>query len=90
MAKAEPGKLYLTRDLVGKPTLLELKGNVSIQVFGSLNEKDTVADLTPQTYVLTEDEEYPLNGLPRYVAFIGTADRINVEGYGLTYVKDIS
>lgn len=87
---AEPGKLYLTKDRLREPTLLELKGNVSIQVFGSLNEKDTVADLTIQTPLLTDDEEYTLTGLPRYVAFIGTADRINVEGYDLTYIKDIS
>lgn len=85
-----PGKLYLTRDRLSEPTLLELKGNVSIEIFGSLNEQNTVADLTSQSELLTVEKEYTLTGLPRYVAFIGTADRINVEGYDLTYIKDIS
>ncbi len=90
----QPGKLYLTKahtaDDRGDPVLLELKGNVNIMIYGSLNEKDTVEELTPQIEeAITKDLEYTLTGLPRYVVFVGTADIINVQGYDLTFIKNI-
>lgn len=90
----QPNKLYFAKAHtslnIGELILLELKGNVSIQIFGSKDEQDTVLELTPQTELLVEDFEYTLTRLPRYVAFVGTADRINIEGYDLTEIKDIS
>ena len=69
--------------------MLELKGNVSIQVYGSKDVYLDLSDLTVQTTLLTGDQERVLFTLPRYVAFIGTADRINVEGYDLLEIGDI-
>lgn len=87
------GKLYLARphtsENIGDPCLLELNGNVSIEIYGSKDEVDTVSELTIQAEIIEEDGSYPLFGLPRYVSFVGTADRINVEGYDLTEIKDI-
>ena len=88
------GKLYLTKAHtsanIGQTARIELKGTVNLVVYGSEEEKDTVAELTPASEALTEDFYYPFDTLPKYVAFIGTADIINVGGYDLTYIKDIS
>lgn len=93
----ETGKLYLTKAHtsanIGQTAIIELKGTVSLTVYGS--EKDeselaAVTDLTPASEALTEDFYYPFDTLPKYIAFIGTADRINVAGYDLTFVKNIS
>lgn len=88
-------KLYLTRphtsENIGDPCLLELKGSaVSIEIFGSKDETNTITELTPQGEIIEEEGSYPLFALPRYVVFVGTADKINVEGYDLTEIKDIS
>jgi hypothetical protein len=89
-----PNKLYLTKPHTTKNisafVLLELKGNVNIQIFGSKNEKDTISELTLQAEPFDKDGEYTLYRLPRYVAFIGTSDIIEIEGYDLTEIKDIS
>jgi hypothetical protein len=88
-----PNKLYRTQahtqyNKAARP-LLELKGNVSITIYGSKDEYLNLSDLTPQTALLTGDQERSLFALPRYVGFIGTADRINIEGYDLTEIEDI-
>lgn len=94
---AEVGKLYLTKahtsNNIKQIASVELKGTVNLIVYGSEEEPSAlvnVSDLTPISDSLTEDSYYPFYTLPKYVAFIGTADRINVSGYDLTYVKDIS
>jgi len=93
----EPNKLYLTKPHtsanIGQTARIELKGTVSLTVYGSELEPAlllTVADLTPVSDPLTEDFYYAFDTLPKYIAFIGTSDRINVAGYDLTYIKDIS
>lgn len=88
-------KLYFARphttENIGDPLILELKGSsVNIQIYGSRDEVDTIAELTNQAELFTTEGSYPLFGLPRYVVFVGTADKINIEGYDLTYIKDMS
>lgn len=94
---AETGKLYLTKAHtsanIKQVVSVELKGTVNLIVYGSEEEADdldNVTDLTPASEALTDDSYYPFYTLPKYVAFIGTADRINVSGFDLTYIKDIS
>lgn len=91
---AETGKLYLTKahtsQNIGQTALVELKGTVNLIIYGSQTEQDDVASLTPASLTLTDDFYYPTDTLPKYVAFIGTADRINVAGYDLTFIKNIS
>ena len=91
---AEVGKLYLTKTIslnnIGQTSRIELNGTVSLTVYGSEDEQANVAAMTPVSEALTADFYYPFDTLPKYIAFIGTADRINVSGYSLEYVKDIS
>jgi hypothetical protein len=95
---AETGKLYLVADHSSvtneRPVILELKGTVDLMIYGSNEEVSTlvnVTDLTPCLLEnLTDDLVSALSGMPRYIAFIGTADRIIVQDKDLTYVKDIS
>lgn len=90
----ETGKLYSvktnTLNDIGQTARIELKGTVNLIVYGSEDEQDTVSELTAVSEALTADSYYSFDTLPKYIAFIGTADRINVGGYILTYVKDIS
>lgn len=93
----EVGKLYLTKPHtsqdIGQTARIELKGTVNLVVYGSEEEESTlvnVTDLTPASDTITEDSYYPFDTLPKYVAFIGTADRINVGGYDLVFIKNIS
>jgi hypothetical protein len=89
------GKLYSVKASttlnVGKTARLELKGSpLSIIVYGSEELQDSVANMTACTEELTESSYYSLDTLPTYIAFIGTATRINIGGYDLTLVGDIS
>ena len=89
------GKLYSvkasTSQQIGKTARLELKGSpLSITVYGSEDPQTSVANMTPCTDELTESSYYTLDTLPTYIAFIGTATRINISGYDLTLIRDIS
>jgi hypothetical protein len=97
MATAVVGKLYLANAHssanIGQTARLELKGTVNLTIYGSEEAEEVlinVSNMTPVSEILNEDFYYPLDTLPKYVAFIGTADRINVGGYDLTEIKDIS
>lgn len=87
------GKLYSvkasTSQNIGQTARLELKGTVNLIIYGSEDMSLTQTDLTPVSEAITEDFYYPLDTLPTYVAFVGTADRINVGGYELTLVGDL-
>lgn len=92
----ETGKLYLvkthTTANIGQTAIVELKGNVSLVIYGTEEEPENVTDfndLTPVSQALIADFYYPLDTLPKYIAFIGTADRINVAGYDLELIKDL-
>lgn len=94
---AQTGKLYLakahTSQSIGQTARLELHGVTSIIIYGSELEESAlsdITDMTPATEELTEDFYYPLDTLPKYITFVGTATGINVAGYDLTEIKDIS
>lgn len=91
----ETGKLYLVKDISTatnqRPVLLELAGDtVDIMIYGSQDESLTQTDLVPQLEEnLITALEYTLSGLPKYVAFVGTVTKINVEGRELELVGDL-
>jgi hypothetical protein len=91
----EIGKLYLVEDISTatnqRPVLLELAGaTVDIMIYGSQDESLTQADLVPQlTENLTEAMGYTLSNMPKYVAFVGTVTKINVEGRKLVEIGDL-
>ncbi len=92
----EVGKLYLTKahtsQQIGQTARVELRGTVSLTVYGSEGEADDITgstDMTPASGALTEDFYYPFDTLPKYIAFVGTSDLIDVSGYDLTYIKDL-
>jgi hypothetical protein len=95
---AEVGKLYLTSTHttanIGQTVSVEIKGTVNLIVYGTENDPSTVTDendLTAASEALTYDSYYPFyTPLPKYIAFVGTADLINISGYELTYVKDLT
>jgi hypothetical protein len=88
------GKLYSTlahsSANIGQTARLELKGTVNLIIYGSEDLQTSVANMTPVSETITDDFYYPLDTLPTYIAFIGTADRINVGGYDLTEIDDIA
>ena len=93
----ETGKVYLTKahtsQLLGQTARVELHGLTSIIIYGTEDEPGEtigVSDLTPATEELTDDFYYPLDTLPKYVAFVGTVTKINVTGYDLVYIKDLT
>ncbi len=95
---AQTGKLYLTKAHttanIAQTVTIELKGTVNLIIYGS-EEKESllvdVTDLTPVTDTIVGDSYYPFfSPMPKYIAFIGTADRINPVGLDLTYIKDIT
>jgi hypothetical protein len=93
----EVGKLYLTKAHtsanIGQTARVELKGTVNLIVYGSEGEATDITDetdMTPASGALTEDFYYPFDTLPKYIAFVGTSDLINVSGYDLTYIKDLA
>ena len=87
------GKLYSvkasTTFQIGQTARIELKGTVSLIIYGSEEIQTSVANLTPVSEAITADGFYPCDTLPTYIAFIGTADRINVGGYDLTEIGAI-
>lgn len=91
----ETGKLYLVSDQSTvtnqRSVLLELAGaTVDIMIYGSQDMSLTQTDLVPQLEEnLTTELEYTLSSLPRYVAFVGTVTKINVEGRKLTEIGDL-
>jgi hypothetical protein len=94
----ETGKLYLVNphssQNIGKTARLELRGVTSVIIYGT-DEKDTDSitdenDLTLVSEVITDDFFYPLDTLPTYIAFVGTVTLINITGYDLTYIKDLT
>lgn len=91
----ETGKLYLVSDQSTvtnqRPVLLELAGaTVDIMIYGSQDMSLTQTDLVAQLEEnMTEAMEYTLATLPRYVAFVGTVTKINVEGRKLTLIGDL-
>jgi len=88
------GKLYSVKphtiSNIGQTARLELKGSVNLIVYGSEDIQTSVANLTPCCEAITADGYYPFDTLPTYIAFIGTATRINVGGYELTEIGNIS
>ena len=93
---AEVGKLYLTKAHtvanIKQIASIEIKGTVNLIVYGTENEASTVTDendLTAASETLTDDSYYPFYTLPKYIAFVGTADLINISGYELTFVKNL-
>ena len=92
---ATTGKLYLAKpscsENIGKTARLELKGaTLNVIVYGSEDLQTSVANMTACTDALTDESYYTLDTLPTYIAFIGTADRINIGGYDLTLIGNIS
>lgn len=94
----ETGKLYLVTDSSTvtneRPIILEKNGTVDFMIYGTNKDESlisSISDMSPQlTENLTGDVSATLSGLPKYVAFIGTADYIYVQDRILDYVKDIS
>jgi len=91
----ETGKLYSAKAHssanIGQTARLELRGTVSIDIYGSEDEPAALADMSlVTTDTLAEDSYYALDTLPTYVSFVGTSDVINVGGYDLTLIDDIS
>ena len=90
----ETGKLYLTKPHtkanIGQVALLELNGVTSCTIYGSKDQQADVASMTPATEAITEDFYQTLSALPRYITFVGTVTRINIEGYDLVEIGDIS
>lgn len=92
------GKLYLatvhTINNIGQTARVELRGVTSVTLYGTDTEDtDSITDetdLTPVSEAITDDFFYPFDTLPRYIAFVGTVDLINVRGYDLTYIKDLT
>lgn len=96
---AEVGKLYLatpssSANIGGRGmATIEIKGNVNLIVYGSEEAEASilaVSDMTPASDSIGADFYQTFYKLPKYVAFIGTADRINVTGYDLTEIKAIT
>lgn len=87
----ETGRLYLigphSSANIANTGLLELHGVTSIKVYGSKDPQDDIASMTPATIEITEDFYQTLSAVPRYIAFVGTATRINLEGYDV--IEDI-
>jgi len=75
------------------PRLVEIKGNVNLTIYGTEEKEEditAVADMTPASEAISADFYQALSNVPEYIAFIGTADRINLRGYDYKYIKDIS
>lgn len=91
----EVGKLYSVKanvsQNIGQTARLELRGTVSIDIYGSEDKPATLAEMSlVTTETLTDNSYYALDTLPTYVSFVGTSDIINVGAYELTLIDDIS
>lgn len=88
------GKLYSVKAHssanIGQTARVELRGTVNLVIYGSEDEPATVSVMTPVSETLTDDFYYALDTLPKFIAFVGTADLINVAGYDLTLIGDIA
>jgi hypothetical protein len=86
------GKLYSTAPScsqnIGKTARLQLKG--SVRIYGSEDLPAAIANMTPVSDTLTDSYYYALDTLPTYIAFVGTATVINIGGYTLTEIGNIS
>lgn len=92
---ATVGKLYSvlahTSNNIGQTARLELRGTVSIDIYGSEELPATLSEMSLVTEdTLVSDSYYALDTLPTYISFVGTSDTINVGGYDLTLIGDIS
>jgi hypothetical protein len=97
MAQAEVNKLYKVSNVNSasneKTSALEINGNVNLTIYGSEKREEeisAVSDMTPISDNITETFYQTLSNTPTYIAFIGTADFISLQGHNLEYEKDIS
>lgn len=92
---AAVNKLYSTKPHtslnIGQVARIALKGTVNLIIYGSEVLPANVAAMVPCSDALTADSYYPLDTLPPYIAFVGTATTIMVDAaYELTDLGAIS
>ena len=67
---------------------LEISGNVNLEILGSFTETLVQSELLSAAK-FTSNGFQTLYYLPKYIAFVGTADKINVLGYDLTLIGNL-
>lgn len=88
----QTNKLYLasphTKLNTAQNVPLELSGNVNLEIKGSFEKTLVESELTFAA-AFSESGFQTLFYFPKYVAFVGTADKINVVGYDFTLIGDL-